>query len=262
MSRSRHALRALIVVLVAVTLTVAGCSRAAPLDAVTAFELGNRTLLEAKTPDDARRAVAAFEEALAQGGENGAVLHGLGNAWMKAGEKGPAIGAWRRALRYSPRDPYLRANLEQALGRRLADDERSLLLTLLFWQESLSYPEKGRLLVALVALACALALAAHFAPASRAFTRPAAAVVAALALLAALSFAVDVVAVDFTVHGAVRGDGVIARKGNAESFEPAFTEPLAAGAEFVVLERRGDWLRARLRGGLEGWLPADRTVTW
>src|SRR5262249_48670461 len=157
-----------------------------------------RTLLEAKSSDDALRAAADFETALTLGGENGAVLHGLGNAWMKAGRKGEAIATWRRALRYLPRDPYLRANLAPALGHRLADEERPLIRTLLFWHDSISYPEKGRLLVALMAATCALFLMARLEPRARGFARPAALVFAAATLLAALSFAVDVHDVDFT----------------------------------------------------------------
>lgn len=258
MSSPRRAALAFAVTLVA----IAACTRRAPLDAVSAFEQANRTLLEAKSGDDALRAAAGFETALARGGENGAVLHGLGNAWMKAGRRGEAIAAWRRALRYLPRDPYLKANLEQALGHRLADEERPLIRTLLFWQDSLSYPEKGRALVATMAATCALFLLAQLQPRARGFARPAALACAAATLLAALSFAVDVRDVEFTTHGVVTADDTVARKGNAASFEPAFNEPLKAGAEFIVLERRGDWLRARVKEGLEGWLPSERTTTW
>jgi tetratricopeptide (TPR) repeat protein len=238
------------------------CRRAPPLDAVAAFEQANRALLEAKSPDDALRAAAGFESALALGGENGAVLHGLGNAWMKAGKRGRAIAAWRRALQYRPRDPFLQANLEQALGHRLSGEERPLLRTLLFWHDALSFPEKADLLVGCTALACALFLLARAVPRTRPFARPACGGATVLALLAATSYALAVRERDFTQHGVVAAGEAVARKGNAESFEPAFNEPMKDGAEFVVLERRGDWLRVRVRDGLEGWLPADRTETW
>ena len=51
---------------------------------------------------------------------------------------------------------------------------------------------------------------------------------------------------------------VVARKGNAESYEPALNEKLPE-AEFRLLERRGDWLLIRLAGGQEGWI-ADRAA--
>jgi hypothetical protein len=181
---------------------------------------------------------------------------------MRAGKKGRAIAAYRRALDYRPRDPFLRANLEQALGHRLADEPRPLIRTLLFWHDSLSFPEKSQLLVGATALACALLLLGRVAPGTRPFARPAGGAAAVVALLAAVSYALAVRERDFTKHGVVVVDEAVARKGNATSFEPAFNEPLKDGAEFVVLERRGDWLRVRVRDELEGWLPADRTETW
>lgn len=245
-----------------VALLASGCARPPPLDAVKSFEQANRTLLEAKSEDDALRAAAEFETALARGGENGAALHGLGNAWIRAGRKGRAIAAYRRALEYRPRDPFLRANLEQALGHRLADEPRPLIRTILFWHDSLSFPEKSQLLIGATALACALFLLARVAPRARPFARPACGAAAVVALLAAVSYVIAVRARDFTTYGVVAADGAVARKGNAASFEPAFNEPLKDGAEFVVLERRGDWLRVRVRDDLEAWLPADRAETW
>jgi tetratricopeptide (TPR) repeat protein len=255
----RHAL-ALALALPA--LLLGSCRKAPPLDAVASFEQANQVLLDAKSEDDLLRAATGFEAALARGGENGAVLHGLGNAWLRAGKKGRAIAAYRRALEYRPRDPFLQANLEQALGHRLASEERPLPRTLLFWHDSLSFPEKAQLLVGCTALACALFLLGRAAPRARPLARPACAGATVAALLAAASYALAVHERDFTRHGVVAASEAVARKGNAASFEPAFNEPLKDGAEFVVLEQRGDWLRVRVRDGLDGWLPVDRTETW
>ena len=49
---------------------------------------------------------------------------------------------------------------------------------------------------------------------------------------------------------------VIARKGDAPIYTPAFSAPLHAGAEVTILERRRDWLRVRVEDGNEGWIPA------
>ena len=45
-----------------------------------------------------------------------AVLYNQGNAWMRAGATGRALAAYRQAQRYRPRDPYLAANLQNALA--------------------------------------------------------------------------------------------------------------------------------------------------
>ena len=47
------------------------------------------------------------------------------------------------------------------------------------------------------------------------------------------------------------------RMGNNEAYQPAFSMPLHAGTEFVLLETRGDWVRVALQTGDTGWLPAD-----
>ena len=47
-----------------------------------------------------------------------------------------------------------------------------------------------------------------------------------------------------------------ARKGDADTYEAAFTEPLHAGTEFVLVEDRGDWVQAELSDGRRCWLPA------
>ena len=44
------------------------------------------------------------------------MYYNLGNAYFRAGEYGRAIAAYRKAKPYRPRDPYLEANLRQALS--------------------------------------------------------------------------------------------------------------------------------------------------
>src|SRR5215831_15904078 len=70
----------------------------------------------AKTTQDYREAAALLESLLADGFRNGAVYYNLGNAYYRAKEYGRAIAAYRKAKPYRPRDPYLEANLRQALA--------------------------------------------------------------------------------------------------------------------------------------------------
>ena len=70
----------------------------------------------AKTPADYRESAALLESLLADGFRNGAVYYNLGNAYFRAGEFGRSIAAYRKAKPYRPRDPYLEANLRQALS--------------------------------------------------------------------------------------------------------------------------------------------------
>ena len=70
----------------------------------------------AKTPADYRESAALLESLLSTGYRNGAVYYNLGNAYFRAGEYGRSIAAYRQAKPYRPRDPYLEANLRQALS--------------------------------------------------------------------------------------------------------------------------------------------------
>ena len=70
----------------------------------------------AKTPQEYGESAALLDSLLADGFRNGAVYYNLGNAYFRAGEYGRAIAAYRKAKAYRPRDPYLEANLRQALS--------------------------------------------------------------------------------------------------------------------------------------------------
>jgi len=238
-----------------------GCRREADLAAVDLFAAANGELAQATTADDCRAAAARYEQLLVQGGENGAVLHALGNAWFRAGEKGRAIAAWRRALLHRPRDPGLRANLAQArVG--LPPQESPLIDELLFWRDDMSYGEQAWLMTGGVALACLARLLARRGTRSGAVANRVAWSAGVVAAVATLAFARTVAEVEFTRHGAVAAKELVVRKGDAESFEPALTEPLRDGTELRVVGERGGWLEVELAGGLSGWVEAARVVTW
>jgi hypothetical protein len=82
------------------------------------------------------------------------------------------------------------------------------------------------------------------------------AVLGVVSLLLLLSLAVD----RLSVHrpgGVVVQSEVVPRKGNSYIYEAALTTALHSGAEFTVVERRGDWLHVRIDDRLSCWLPAD-----
>jgi hypothetical protein len=60
-----------------------------------------------------------------------------------------------------------------------------------------------------------------------------------------------------TVCGVITADQVIARQGDGPNYPESFTEPLHAGTEFDLLERRPGWLHLRLSDNSDGWIPDD-----
>ncbi|MFV1994560.1 MAG: hypothetical protein ACC661_03910, partial [Verrucomicrobiales bacterium] len=57
--------------------------------------------------------------------------------------------------------------------------------------------------------------------------------------------------------GVVVASEVSARQGDGYIYQPALTNVLHSGAEFAMIERRGDWLYARFDNGEQGWLPLE-----
>ncbi len=214
----------------------------------------------AKTPNDYRESAALLESLLADGFRNGAVYYNLGNAYFRAGEYGRSIAAYRKARPYRPRDPYLEANLRQALSAapgRLPEPPPPWWRHVLFWNGWLSFPEKtyasftGFLLAALAACVGLLFRL------PRAYWISAAFIImgAVLSLDAGLTYA----EVAWSRHGVVSRE-TIARKGIGKDYEPAFDQPLKDGAEFTLLAENGDWIFAHFEGIGDGWLRREHTV--
>jgi tetratricopeptide (TPR) repeat protein len=235
-------------------LCAGGCGRALDVDAARTFQQAQATFDKAASPDDFLRAAAIYQEILDRRIVSGAVLYNQGNALMQAGQRGRAIAVYRQAKRYRPRDPYLEANLQYALGNQgSATQRRPMIEYLLFWQNWLSYPEKFYALAGTGGATLALALAALFW--RRRTLRRLTLAGVALSVLAAASAGYDWYRCDHLAHGVIVQAETVARKGNASSYEPALTGPLAEGTEFQLVERRGDWLLLRLAGDQEGWVP-------
>lgn len=238
----------------------AGCAKRADLEALRTFQAAQDAFDSAGSPEDFLRAAGLYQEILDRGVVSGAVLYNQGNAFMRAGRRGRAVAAYREAMRYRPRDPKLQANLSSALGGQNPSRRRPMIETLLFWQDWLSYPEKFYLVAAAAGTTFALGVLWLFVW-PRLFARLAISG-AAVTLLLAFSAGYDWYRFDHTVSGVIVEKEVIARKGNAASYEPAFTKALTEGTEFRLVERRGDWLLVRLQGTQEGWVPEEAGVLY
>jgi hypothetical protein len=249
--------------LCAAALAAAGCRASPDLETIAKFQAAQEAFDAASSAEEFLRAAALYQEILDSGLISGAILYNQGNAFMRAGQRGRAIACYRQATRYLPRHPYLEANLRYALGSNAPVDSssRSLLDYLFFWRDWISYGGKFRLAAAAAAAAFASGLLALFLPGRRALNWLALAALG-LAVVLALSAAYDWRRYEWVEHGVVIRDEVTVRKGNAASYKPAFDQPLGEGAEFEVLERRGQWLLIRLPGGEEGWVEERAAVVF
>jgi tetratricopeptide (TPR) repeat protein len=214
----------------------------------------------AKTADDYRQAATILESLLADGYQNGAVYYNLGNSYFRAGEYGRAIAAYRKAKPYRPRDPYLEANLRQALAiapGRLSEPALPWWRHVLFWTDWLSFPEKAYLAFTIFLLAAVAACSALLFRRLLGYWISAALVI--IAAIMSVDTALAYVDITRSRHGVVTRE-TIARKGIGKDYEPAFNQPLKDGAEFTVLSETGDWIFAHFEGIGDGWLRREDTA--
>jgi len=207
-----------------------------------------------------RKAALRYERIVNAGRiRNGKLFYNIGNAYFRMGDLGRAILYYRRATEYIPADSNLLQNLQFAckLRRDKIEEKQNtkVLKTVFFWHYD--FTAWARMLIFIIAFA-ALWLLAIF----RLFFRHSllgAAIVfcGALSVLVLTSLVVDVIAASKKVPGVIIADSVIVRKGDGETYQPSFKEPLHAGTEFLVVEDRGGWKHIELADGRRCWAPSN-----
>lgn len=244
-------------VLLAVLLPLSGCTASPDLEKSRQFQQIEQAFSRAVTSQEFAEVAHQYDVLCGPEFRSGAVLYNQGNAWMRAGKPGHAIASYRQAQRFRPRDPYLAANLQNALvaaGRGSSQVETGVAAYLFFWQDWLSYPEKYILVTCLLAAAVLCSLLSQTTRQTTLWHR------LSVAFLVCAGFAGASTAWDWhrfeqSIHGVVIAGDVVARKGNSETYEAAFIDPLSEGTEFVVLEDRGDWINAQVGDAGTAWLP-------
>jgi tetratricopeptide (TPR) repeat protein len=227
------------------------------------FREANAAAAQSTTAEDLyRRAALRLERIVREGNvRNGKLFYNLGNAYFRGDDIGRAILNYRRAQQYIPGDSNLAENLEYARRSRAdAFEEQQatrVLRTLLFWHYDLS-PGLRSMLFAVFSGVFWIAAGVRlfrksWAPRWLLLT----AAIPGTLLLASLLVESSAQAGD--TPGVVIAEEVVARKGDGQSYEPSFEEPLHAGAEFTLVESRGDWSRIELPDGRQCWVPASAT---
>ncbi len=202
---------------------------------------------------DFEAAVQLYQELLARGVDSGQVHYNLGNAYLRSGQLGRAVAAYRRSQSRLPRDQDVAANL--AFARKSARDAlappepSAVLRTLFFWHFGLS---RGELAAAVLVLnlgfwgVLALRLVWRRAEVLRwsaaVLLLPLLATAGSLALGAAFPRRIAVVLPqEIDAHSGTSADTVVRFK-------------LHAGSEVRVVEEREGWLRIALPDGQQGWI--------
>ena len=210
-----------------------------------------------------RRARRLFHQVVEDRAVRNADLYvNLGNAALQGEQLGDAILAYRRALEIEPGHRRATRNLEHArsiLPQWVPRPEQDTLLdTFFFWHQSLS--RSGRQLVATICFAMVCVLLAISIRFKRHWVRHAAVLLGVvwLALTALASWPWWVLASDQVV---VTAPQVVARAADSSGAPASFAEPLPAGTEGEVIERRDQWNRIRLANNRDAWVRASAVTT-
>ncbi len=206
-----------------------------------------------------RKAILHFERIVGDGGiRNGRIYYNIGNTYFRLGDLGRAILYYRRASLYAANDQNLRQNLEHARSRRVDRIERKqrerIFKTLFFLHYDV--PSRIRFMIFLVSFAALWISASTLLLLKKGFLKLILVVSAVVSAAVLVSLAAESYSLSRRPGGVITAVEVEARKGDAETYQPSFTEPLHAGTEFRLLEERSGWCHVELDDGARTWIPS------
>jgi tetratricopeptide (TPR) repeat protein len=188
---------------------------------------------------------------------NGKLYANLGNVYLLEDDIGNAVLWYRRAMALEPGNTDIARNLAFARSKRQdkvePPAEKRVLQTLLFWHYDFS--QYARFMVGSLSMALLCLLLTVSIWLGRRPYLTTGAVVTAI-VLAAMAASLAVEQVGRRAEGVIVAKETVARQGDGENYPEAFKEPLHAGTEFTVMEKRPGWIRLELADSSRAWVPA------
>ena len=231
-------------------------------EAQEAFQKGLE--LEVSSPESARdyfrSSILHYRRMVEEGAvRNGKVYYNIGNAYFRLDDLGRAILNYKRAALYIPNDDNLKQNLDYARGRRknkIEEKEREKVFKTLFFLHY-DLPYSVRFLVFFISFALIWLAASLYIFVGSGRLRISIIVFALISAGFFASLMVDKINFTRSPAGVIIDDEVVARKGDAVTYQPSFTDPLCAGTEFRLIENRGAWWQIELVDGVRCWIQSD-----
>lgn len=208
-----------------------------------------------------QRALHRYQKLVTNGITNGRLYYNIGNTHYLLADPGRALVNYRRAEQYIPDDPNLQHNIATIVASRPdtieATEEQAIKKILFAWHYGL--PISTRSILFIVFYTGFWVCAASFL--FRHDRRQRLTMIGFLtgATLFAGSLIADALAHQHLRPGVIVAQETIARKGDAQSYEPSFTSALHAATEFNLLEERGPWRHIELADGRRCWLKKKDT---
>ena len=222
------------------------------------------TEISASNPETAKdlyaKALLRLNSLVEQGDvRNGKLFYNIGNINFLLDDIGRALLNYRRAEQYIPNDPNLVKNLAYARNMRQdkleIKDQKKIQQTLFFFHYDLG--TQTRLILFGIAYVFFWIFAGVKIFSQRPYTTWALAIAVFFALLFGISLSVEKYQATRNLEGVILAPEIMARQGDAESYQPSFEDPLHAGTEFILLEERGAWWQLELPDGRNCWIPSS-----
>ena len=205
-----------------------------------------------------RNAVMRFQRIANEGNiHNGKLCYNIGNIYFRLKDIGRAILNYRRAQLYTLNDENLQNNLDAARANRVDHIEEKqktrILKTLVFWHYDFSTRTRVFIFASVFMLLWIFATIRLFY--RKPFTLWVISSAAVLSLMFASSLLTEHILLQKNRPGVIITPQVTARKGNSNTYEPSFKEPLHAGTEFTLIGTRGEWYHIELPDSRRCWVP-------
>jgi tetratricopeptide (TPR) repeat protein len=212
----------------------------------------------AKAADLYEKAILGYEKIINEGRiRNPKLYYNLANACLLHGDVGKAILNYRRAQNLDKSDSDIQKNLSFARARRTdtveLKTEKQILHTLAFWHYDFSIRTK----FAFASLSfgiCCLALTAIIWLGRRALFTTIVVVSAVFFACFFGSLIIENYNKAANQSGVIISPEVVAYQGDGQNYPPSFKEPLHAGTEFDLIERRPGWFHIKLANDTGGWI--------
>ncbi len=235
--------------------------------AFSLFDQANQAFRQANsTADDPglakrlyEKTIRNYEKIIGDGKvKNPKLYYNLANAYFLNADIGNAILNYRRAETLDKGDTNIQKNLAFARSRRIdtvaVKTEKRILQTLFFWHYDFSVKTKFLLAGICFAIVCIglTVIAWRGKAASLVVTGV---ICGILTIWFLTSGVMETRAHANRISGVITTEKVTARQGDGRNYPESFKDPLHAGTEFDVLERRSGWLHVRLSDNSDGWIP-------
>lgn len=205
-----------------------------------------------------QKALLRYERLVNEGVRNGKLFYNIANTYYRLDDIGRAIVNYRRAGLFIPDDPDLTESLTFVLTKRRDSIEekqkKQVLKTLFFWHYDISAKIKIWIFSVLYGASFALGAAKIFK--YRSLSGWWIGVPFFVGLLFLGSLMLGRIAFAENRMGVLVDYEVTARKGDGDTYQPSFEDPLHAGTEFRLIEDRGQWYHIEIADGRRCWIKA------